>query len=154
MGFQWVGLEEHRNIYGMGEMNGIDLMRQQVAMIDKETTDKAFDKIQKQKDEALNRLRSFYPALMSDPNIVTGIACARDWHSVCVILNDQYGWVAQGSSNGLVISMFHVTPGENYSIDPWVTLPVRRQSYLLKEGMTDRDHAIEFNKMLTYLEAN
>jgi hypothetical protein len=135
-------------------MNGIDLMRQQVAMIEQEATDKAFAMIQKKKDEALERLQNFYPAMMADPNIVTGIACARDWHSVCVILNDQYGWVAQGSAGGLVISMFHVTPGENYSIDPWVTLPVRRPSYLLREGMTDRDHAIEFNKMLTDLEAN
>ena len=132
-------------------MNGIDLMRQQVAMIDKEATDKAFDKIQGKKDEALKRLQRFYPALFSDPNIVTGIACDRHWNSVCVIVNDQYALAVQGTADGLVISMFKVTPGQNYSIDPWVDLPVRRPSYLLQEGMTERDHAIKFVEMLKYL---
>jgi hypothetical protein len=61
------------------------------------------------------------------------------------------GASVQGTADGLVISMFKVTPGQNYSLDPWVDLPVRRPSYLLQEGMTDRDHAIKFVEMLKYL---
>jgi len=146
--------DPHVSPVAMKTVNGIDLMRQQVAMIDKETTGKAFATIEKQKAQTLAWLKSFYPALFSDPDIVTGMACARHWNSICVILKDEYGLVVQGTGDGLVISMIKVKPGENYSIDPWIDLPVRRQSYLIKEGMTVRDHAIEFNRMLTYLKAN
>jgi hypothetical protein len=136
-------------------MNGIDLMLQQVASLDKAKTDKALTEIQDHKDEALARLKGLYPALFSDPNIVTAVACAREWtNSICVILNDQYGLIVQGTSCGLTPSLFKVKPGQNYSVDPWVDLPVRRPSYLLKEGMTADDHAIKFKEMINYLEAN